>query len=92
MPLNNAHLKQKAEAFVQTIEKRSEKQKNAPAHGTLANDYNQLRKLTAEQNPELVAILPPTATLYNSVSGQQYSHESYDDICTFCQQIVNLLP
>jgi hypothetical protein len=30
--------------------------------------------------------------LYTAMSGEEYSHQSYDDICTFCQQIVNLLP
>jgi hypothetical protein len=92
MPINNASLKQKAIAFVQTIEKRKPEERKGVAHGTLAKDYNLLRKMTAELNPQLAPILPPEASLYDAVGGQRYSHESYDDICTFCQQIVNLLP
>jgi hypothetical protein len=92
MPINNAHLKQKAMAFVQTIQNRKPEQKRGPTHGSFAKDYNLLRQSMANLNPELEPILPPEASFFEAINGEQYAHQSYDDICTFCQQIVNLLP
>jgi len=42
MPVNNAHLKQKAQAFVTKIERRASEVKRGRALGLLASDYNKL--------------------------------------------------
>lgn len=80
----------KARAFTISIQKMDEKQRSRSPSGEYGNDYNRLRRLVEEQYPEFRELLPPPVQLFEG-SDSHFSRQSYSEIDTFCEQIVQLL-
>src|SRR3989442_2818350 len=81
----------KARGFTNSIAKMDEKQKGMTPTGEYGNDYNNLREIVLRQYPQLAELLPPSVSLYAGGSGRHYTRQSYSEIDTFCEQIIQLL-
>ena len=56
-----------------------------------ANDYNTLRTLVLEAQPDLEIILPPAVAFEEVWEGSYSPVTRYAEIKSYCQQIANLL-
>ncbi len=82
----------KARGFTNSIAKMDEKQKSTTPSGEYGSDYNKLREIVVRQYPQLTELLPPQVHLYAGASGDRhYTRQSYSEIDTFCEQIIQLL-
>ena len=82
----------KARGFTKSIEKMDEKQKAATPSGDYGEDYNKLRRIVERLYPQLADLLPPLVRVNSSHgSGYRYTEQSYSEIDTFCEQIIQLL-
>lgn len=82
----------KARGFTKSVEKMDEKQKSTKPSGEYGNDYNRLRQLVLKQYPQLIDLLPPQVRVCPVAGGSRhYTEQSYSEIDTFCEQIIQLL-
>lgn len=82
----------KARGFTNSIQRMDEKQKSQRPSGEYGSDYNTLRELVRKHYPSLAELLPPLVHIYRGSSGERtYTTQSYSEIDTFCQQIIELL-
>jgi hypothetical protein len=89
--ITKKQLMAKATGFIQSIEKMDDKRRAAAPTGTYGDDYNKLRRLTAQLYPALRDLLPPPVEFYPGASGDKYTCQSYDEIHTYCDQIYHIL-
>lgn len=90
VPIPKNALIAKARGFTNSIQKMDEKQKLIPPSGEYGEDYNKLRSLVEKHYLRLIELLPPQVQFYESAA-RQYTRQSYAEIDTFCEQIIQLL-
>lgn len=91
-PIPKNSLIAKARGFTTSIQKMDEKQKAQSPSGEYGSDYNALRDLVARHYPRLIELLPPAVQTYRGhASDRTYTRQSYSEIDTFSQQIIELL-
>jgi hypothetical protein len=82
----------KAQGFTISIGRMSAEQRSQHAKGSYGGDYNSLRLFTIEHAPSLKPLMPPEVEVFKSaMAGILTCRQSYSDIDTFCEQIVQLL-
>ena len=86
-----AQLRLKALGFVDSINKMTQKERERYPTGIYADDYNRLRGMVVESKPELTELLPPEAEIMDNELYGKLSRQRFNEIGTFCQQIVNFL-
>jgi hypothetical protein len=91
MPISKEVLKAKARGFTISIGKMDEKQRAATPSVGFGEDYNRLRSLVLQVRPDLNSLLPPPVTFYGGGSGQDFTHERFGEIDTYCEQIFQIL-
>jgi hypothetical protein len=92
MAVSKELLRKKAFGIVQSIDAMPEKERTGQPTELFGEDYNKLRKLTAELQPDLVPVLPPSVEIAEyGMGGERFSTQRYSEIRSFCQQIVELL-
>jgi hypothetical protein len=89
MPVKDSIIKAKANGFSAAIKSMSPEDRRAiPSEGFVA-DYNSLRKLFLDANPEpeMREATPPEVKVSYSEEGQRQSTASYPEILVYVEQI-----
>jgi hypothetical protein len=86
-----AQLKQKAQGFVLAIDKMSDKAKQDQPTPQFGKDYNRLVTMVRTAAPELALVLPPEVE-FGEFSYVQCTVQTFNEVCAYCQQIIQMLP
>jgi hypothetical protein len=80
----------KARGFTVSHAEMTEQQRTDTPNESYGNDYNQLRRLALDAAPDLEDLMPPEVSFREVLSGM-ICVQSFGEINTFCEQIVQLL-
>lgn len=90
----NQNLKKKAYGIMKSIETMSEKGGQETPSESFGQNYNNLRELVLQNNPNLTTLLPPPVKFadygFNNYVDMKTVH-SYSEIHTFCSELYHLL-
>ena len=93
MAVETEDVKGLADAFVDTLEKLSPKEREQQPSAALGENYNNVLQLAKESMPGINARLwPKPVEVYESASGRHLTRGTYADLETFARQITHLLP
>ncbi len=81
----------KALGFTTAISKLSEYERQENPSEPFGQDYNRFRSLVMEKFPELESYLPPEAEIAELGYCGRCTVQKYGEICTFAEQILQLL-
>lgn len=90
----NSNIRKKAYGIMKSIEVMNQNERSQRPSESFGVNYNNLRKLCLQENPELDLLIPPP------VAFEDYGHEGYthkltehnfSEIHTFCSEIYQLL-
>lgn len=88
--MDKKYLAAKAHGFTSAYTKMNESERRGHPRGVYGEDYNRLRDLVIEQDPDLESLLPPAVTFYTT-NNSNWTLESFAIINTFCEQISQML-
>jgi hypothetical protein len=86
---NNTSIRRKAYGIMKSIEIMNDKERSINPSEAYGQNYNILRRLCEDGNPELLELLPPVVTFekFNSIR----TLHSFSEIHSFCSEIYHLL-
>ena len=89
----NSNIRKKAFGIMKSIEAMNDKERSQRPSESFGQNYNKLRSLCLDKNPELKELLPPEVKFENY--GHDYTHmmteHNFSEIHTFCSEIYQLL-
>jgi len=89
----NSNIRKKAFGIMKSIEVMNENERSQRPSEFYGQNYNKVRSLCLDNNPELKELLPPAVKIENY--GHDYSHmmteHNFSEIHTFCSEIYQLL-
>lgn len=92
MSINN-NLRRKSFGIMKSIESMNEKERDQLPSDTFGLNYNKLRELCLESNPELKEFIPPPVTIVdyggNGYTDMRTKH-NFSEIHTYCSEIYHL--
>ena len=90
----NENLRKKSFGIMKSIETMSAKERQDQPSDSFGKNFNSLRALCIQNNPEMVELFPPEVGFENygfgSYSDIKTTH-SYAEIHTFCSELYHLL-
>jgi hypothetical protein len=91
MAVTKDQVKGKAAGIIGAIENMTPKEREDLPQAAFAEDYNKLRRLALEVQPNMTEVAPPEADVYQTAAHGMRSRQRYGDILSFTNQILNLL-
>jgi hypothetical protein len=91
MALRRKDLMAKAAGITVSIGKKPAKDRDGKPSGMTADDYNRLRDAALAMFPHLGTLLPPRALTYEGGAGTRWSHQTWNEIDVYAEQIFQLL-
>lgn len=94
--INNDSIRKKAFGIMKSIETMSDNEKQNMPSGSFGQNYNNLRKIFLQNNPDFEMLAPPEAEFFvpgiaPGISGKKVTDNSYSEIHTFYSEIYHLL-
>lgn len=90
----NNNIRKKAFGIMKSIESMNESERRVHPSESFGQNYNKLRQLCLDNNPELADLLPPEVKIanygYDNVRDMLTEH-NFSEIHTFCSEIYQLL-
>ena len=90
-PPTTGQMKQKAQGFVLAIDKMSDDAKKDHPSPQFGEDYNRLVTMVRMAAPELTNLLPPDVE-FNTYNYEKRTVQTYNEMCAYCHQIIQMLP
>jgi hypothetical protein len=88
----NSNLRNKAFGIMQSIESMNGNEKNLRPSESYGLNYNNLRSLCINNNPELSEVMPPEVKFDDyGMGGEKLTVHNFSEIHTFCSEIYYLL-
>ena len=91
----NTNLRKKAFGIMKSIEAMNEKERGVRPSQDFGQNYNKLRELCLQNNPDLEELLPPIVRFENYGHEGDYksmlTEHNFSEIHTFCSEIYHLL-
>lgn len=90
----NSNIRKKAFGIMKSIESMNENERGQRPSESFGLNYNKLRELCLEQNPELEELMPPQVKIEDYGSDDYSSmltEHNFSEIHTFCSEIYHLL-
>lgn len=84
------HIIAKAQGFTVGFREMTNAQHNQNPDRPYGEDYNKLRTLVIESDPELEPLMPPAVTFFDPQVAD-YTNSTYANINAYCHQIVQIL-
>ena len=90
----NSNIRKKAYGIMKSIEAMNDTERSQRPSESFGRNYNNLRSLCLNHNPELEELLPPEVKL-EDYGGDGYAHlmteHNFSEIHTLCSEIYQLL-
>lgn len=90
----NSNIRKKAFGIMKSIESMNENERGQRPSESFGLNYNKLRELCLNNNPDLMELLPPQVK-FEDYGGEGYTHmvteHNFSEIHTFCSEIYQLL-
>jgi hypothetical protein len=90
----NSNIRKKAFGIMKSIESMNVNERGQRPSESFGMNYNKLRELCLEQNPELGELMPPQVKIEDYGSDDYSSmltEHNFSEIHTFCSEIYHLL-